>query len=340
MTRRGALGSVLALAVLIALGAAGALLLSERRVLDGAIAAASGGAVPDLDNPGMIRRGAVHYDLVCADCHGSPTGARRGAHLHLSPPAPVLHQRVEAWPPRLAFRVIRDGVPNSAMPAWPAADRDDEVWAVVAFLQVLPDLTGEGYINLVGSSLRATEGAPSVADALQHTCRRCHGFTDVAPRLEIQDARYLTDMMEAYRSGARESGFMSHLASRLRDGDIEQLATWLAGVDGEVVDTAAISPAPTIVSSGAPERQIAACSGCHGTTTPIRPEFPGLAGQDRDYLVTQLTMFADDAPHDRMPRGGGPFISLMDHAARGLTEEEITAIASYYAGLDAEERSP
>jgi hypothetical protein len=31
------------------------------------------------------------------------------------------------------------------MPAWPAPQRDDEVWAMVAFLGVFPDLDAEAY---------------------------------------------------------------------------------------------------------------------------------------------------------------------------------------------------
>ena len=39
------------------------------------------------------RVAAVHYDLVCATCHGSPTDPQRGKQLRLSPPAPSLHLR-------------------------------------------------------------------------------------------------------------------------------------------------------------------------------------------------------------------------------------------------------
>ena len=31
------------------------------------------------------------------------------------------------------------------MPAWPVPDRDDEVWSMVAFLRVLPELDIESY---------------------------------------------------------------------------------------------------------------------------------------------------------------------------------------------------
>ena len=35
------------------------------------------------------------------------------------------------------------------MPAWPTQQRDDEVWAMVAFLRTLPDLQAEDYRRLV-----------------------------------------------------------------------------------------------------------------------------------------------------------------------------------------------
>ena len=44
------------------------------------------------------------------------------------------------------------------MPAWVTQDRDDEVWAQVAFLRALPDLTPERYAELAlgGGSFNST----------------------------------------------------------------------------------------------------------------------------------------------------------------------------------------
>jgi len=84
---------------------------------------ATGVQVPDLHDPGMIRRGAAHYDLTCANCHASPDAPDRAAHLRLTPPAPQLHRGIEGWVPEVLFTTVKYGIANSAMPAWPSQHR-------------------------------------------------------------------------------------------------------------------------------------------------------------------------------------------------------------------------
>ena len=96
------------------------------------------------------RVAAVHYDLVCATCHGSPADPQRGKQLRLSPPAPSLHLRAGEMPPEMMFQAVKDGIQNTAMPGWPASGRDDEVWLMVAFLEKLPNLSAE---SIPGHSL-------------------------------------------------------------------------------------------------------------------------------------------------------------------------------------------
>ena len=64
-------------------------------------------------------------------------------------------------------------------------------------------------------------------------CDRCHGVsgnsTDVTrPSLAAQRVDYLQKMLEAYRSGARQSPEMTAMASVLSDGDVKNLATYYA----------------------------------------------------------------------------------------------------------------
>src|SRR5690606_39827747 len=64
-------------------------------------------AVPDLDDPDKIARGAGLYEMVCADCHGSPTRPANRIADELSPPPPLLTERMQQWHPaqRLFFTV-------------------------------------------------------------------------------------------------------------------------------------------------------------------------------------------------------------------------------------------
>jgi cytochrome c553 len=319
---KGAAGAAGVLVVAVGV----AVVATDRRVAGPLHAVATGHVAPDLTDPGMIRRGAVHYDLVCAACHASPAEPLRGAALTLAPPAPVLHRRLGDWPPSLLFRRVRDGVTNSGMPAWPAPAREDEVWAMVAFLRVLPGLSAADYAALSGRDRPGPAGSAG-------TCARCHSAPDAtAPRLDIQSPAYLADALHAYRGAARASGFMEPQVARLDDAAIARLAAELGRRDTGRAPAPG-GPVPPIAAHGAPDRQIAACNACHDPAGPARAAFPALAGQHAGYLATQLALFADDAPHGAAERGGGPFVGLMQRAARGLTAAEIAELAEYYAGL-------
>jgi cytochrome c553 len=282
---------------------------------------ATGIEVPPLDDPAMIRRGAGHYDRVCAGCHASPERPDRGEELALTPPPPKLHLRIDGWPPEVLFATIKHGIPNTAMPAWPAQTRDDEVWDMVAFLGVLPSLDVATYRQWAGLEV-ASDGVPP--EALR--CIGCHG-TDgrgaadgAFPRLDIQDGTYLLQSLHAFRGGKRWSGFMESAVSGLRDDELAALSDYFAG-EAELPFT---GDAPPIVKVGIPERKVPACAGCHGPPS-TRPEIPSLTGQHKDYLQRQLSLFV------RQVRGGGPFAPLMHTAALGLSEESVEKAIEWYS---------
>ena len=67
-----------------------------------------------------------------------PRRARRvsiaGRALMLPQP-PDLAGAVDEWSDAELFRIVKHGVRFTGMPAWPTQARDDEVWAMVAFLR-------------------------------------------------------------------------------------------------------------------------------------------------------------------------------------------------------------
>jgi cytochrome c553 len=286
--------------------------------------------VPPLDDPAMIRRGAVHYDIICAGCHASPVAPHRADHLRLTPPAPRLHLRRDGWLPEVLFLTVKHGVPNSAMPAWPAKGRDDEVWSMVAFLQVLPDLDAPNYAEFAGLSAGAGTGISGI-------CARCHGAagqgdaTGAFPRLDIQSPEYLRSSLRAYRNGQRQSGFMAGVAGALNDTEIMQLSVQFAGTQ---TDQAPIRQPPGTADDGK-ARRLSACAACHGPQGVARPAFPSLSGQSADYLAAQLHLFAQDP----FTRGGGPFVDLMRQAGHDLTEADILEAVEWYAQPSKPERA-
>ena len=69
------------------------------------------------------------------------------------------------------------------------------------------------------------------------------------------------------------------------------------------------------------------CSSCHGPEgRSISPTFPRLAGQQNDYLVTQLKAFRD---HSRADPHAHTYMWGM---AAKLTDPTIAGLAAYYAG--------
>ncbi len=266
--------------------------------------------VPPLDDPQMIRRGAGHYELVCAMCHGSPARGPEEFAQHLTPQPPLLLEQMQHWRPLArTFWTVRHGIKRTAMPAWPTPLRDDEVWDLVAFIEAMPKLTAMQYRALAG-------------DRRGDICANCHGEDGrgrgAVPRLDIQSPAYLAAALRAFRAGTRASGMMMSAASGLTDAQIEELARKY----GRQADVALSAPPPAIWTHGIPERDVPACAACHGDTA--RRDFPRLAGQNRDYLIRQLTLFVSLGA-----ARGGPHADIMAAAAHALPPDRIQELAAW-----------
>jgi cytochrome c553 len=140
--------------------------------------------------------------------------------------------------------IVKHGVKCTGVPAWPTQQRDDEVWAMVAFLRVLPDLRGEDCWRLVhGEAVPRPTVAPvhnllqpeKAPQAVAESCARCQGVEgrgrDIAPfpRLAGQRPVYLRAALQAYARGERHSEMMEPIAADLirkemRDGALFDVA--------------------------------------------------------------------------------------------------------------------
>jgi sulfide dehydrogenase cytochrome subunit len=65
----------------------------------------------------------------------------------------------------------------------------------------------------------------------------------------------------------------------------------------------------------------AACANCHGTNGVSQQGMPGLAGQQRTYLVQQMKDF----------RSGARPATLMHQISKGYTDEQVEALAAFFA---------
>ena len=81
------------------------------------------------------------------------------------------------------------------------------------------------------------------------------------------------------------------------------------------------SIAAAVVASAEPPAGAASCSGCHPASTRVTSPVPRLAGLDRAAMVKAMQDF----------RSGQRPGTVMDRIAKGFTDEEIQAIAAWYA---------
>ncbi len=100
--------------------------------------------VPNLEDPERIRTGLILYHQNCAICHGAPGVKLSAIGQGLSPFPPELATE-GGDEPLEAFWVTKNGIKMTGMPSFGVTHSDEEIWAVVAFLQRMPKLSPEEY---------------------------------------------------------------------------------------------------------------------------------------------------------------------------------------------------
>lgn len=309
---------------------------------------------PSLQDLARLQRGAGHFARGCASCHGAPGDPRPVTVRHMTPEPPYLPPRIGEWKPRELFWIVKHGVKFTGMPAWPAQQRDDEVWDVVAFLLRLPTLTPVQYRQLAfgdrasevrdqdRSNVRLHDLDAPLRDVLDD-CARCHGMDGLGraagafPRLQHQTEEYLYESLRAFADGTRFSGIMQPLAASLSDRTLRDLARYYAdppfvGTErqsqSQSVDRETLARGERIAKRGVPEQGVASCIHCHGPAPwPRNRSYPLLAAQDPAYIVAQLQLFKDGK------RGGTGHAHIMDTSVNRLKLEQMRDVAAYYGAL-------
>jgi cytochrome c553 len=170
-----------------------------------------------------------------------------------------------------------------------------------------------------------TPGWASAADTargakLAYTCHGCHGIPNYknaypiysVPKLGGQHAAYMVAALKEYKSGDRAHATMHAQAISLSDADLADISTYLGGQE--------LKPSGRAV--GAMPKAGQTCIACHGNDgVGIMPEYPNLAGQHDDYLANSLRSY----------KSGVRKNAIMSGMAAPLTEQDIRALAKYYA---------
>jgi len=304
---------------------------------------APGIAPPRLDDPDLIRLGAAHFLSACAECHGAPGTEVSHIALGMLPPPPDLRHRAHEWTDQELFWIAKHGLKYTGMPAWPTQERDDEVWAVVAFLRKLPELDVAAYRALAygdvrqepqdGEDIAMTGGGLRALGA----CARCHGAGDrgplsaLVPRLHGQPAPMLEEALRAYAEGMRPSGIMQPLAAALSARTIRDVANYYTGLGALPSPSPAQSePGRRLATEGDAVAEIPPCLSCHDRQA--LPVYPRLAGQNARYMANRLRVMQQSARERTATQ------AIMAPIARRLSEQQIIDLAAYFASLPPEPR--
>ncbi len=195
-----------------------------------------------------------------------------------------------------------------------------------------------GCANVERSRDLANPAVSGKTIALQ-VCSDCHGIDGNSispnfPNLAAQTEPYLIEQLSAFRKHNRldPAGFeyMWGLSKNLSDRQIQELAAYFSGQALSASRYTSGKPAlrdagKAVFAGGVPEKNIPACSTCHGPEGLGNQQFPRIAGQHADYLVKQLLVFQRT---EERPEG-----AVMKVIAHDLTSADIESVASYLESL-------
>lgn len=177
-------------------------------------------------------------------------------------------------------------------------------------------------------------------------CVQCHGLAGAGnssgafPRLADQAGWYLYKTLQDYAAGLRPNQTMQTVARLLTDDQMQDVAAYYASVrnapypagpdaGGELLQIGAV-----IATAGLPEQGLPACQSCHGPRgTGNPPVYPYLAGQFAAYTEHQLHLWKEGL------RDGDP-MNVMELIAKNMTDQQIRAVALYFAALRPDEVTP
>lgn len=161
--------------------------------------------VPPLQASERIAQGAAVFRDKCVQCHGAPGVSPHDLGKSMQPVPGPLVDAARRWRPSDLYVITRHGIKMSGMPAWQFHLSEDELWGVVAFMQVLPTLSPEHYARIAATArvlqveetvvpgerrgvlvFNARDAARGRLALSQYACHSCHIIPGVTgPRLYV-----------------------------------------------------------------------------------------------------------------------------------------------------------
>jgi mono/diheme cytochrome c family protein len=107
---------------------------------------------PELADSELLADGLVLYHEHCAVCHGAPGVERAVMGRGLNPDPPRLATEIREWSDSELFWIVANGLKMAGMPAFQPGLDDRQVWATVAFMRALPQITPQEYRQAAGAA--------------------------------------------------------------------------------------------------------------------------------------------------------------------------------------------
>ncbi len=174
----------------------------------------------------------------------------------------------------------------------------------------------------------------------QMMCNACHGEKGESPSrnyasLNGQTPEYTMKMMLDYRDGRRwedykQANIMVKLAQAMDDQQIADVAAFYASNPSTAWDIESQPVSDKIdrlVRKGDASRMLVPCASCHGAHGEGKNITPAIAGQVPEYFVRTMKAYQSKHRLNDVNEGMAQF-------THDLTDEEIQALADYYATLN------
>lgn len=180
---------------------------------------------------------------------------------------------------------------------------------------------------VLGLAFGVVAGAAQAA-ADPALCIACHGpngnsQNPAVPSLAAQPAQFISTQLVMFREKRRSDPQMSPIAATLTNPDISALGKFFSTQQREAP---AKKPGDDVMAAGKALAEKFNCVVCHGPALKGQQHIPRLAGQQADYLRTQLRGFKAGTRFD--------MDGNMTSAAQPLAAADIDVLAQYLAALD------
>jgi cytochrome c553 len=207
-----------------------------------------------------------------------------------------------------------------------AATGDSSAPATAAAAGSVEVITSTGAKAIYAGDVKAGQNKSAM-------CASCHGADGnspiaIYPKLAGQSASYIAKQLADFKSGDRVDPVMAGMVAALSEQDMNDIAAYFA-VQKQTAGTAEGSDiGRKLYFGGDAKKGVTACIACHGVNGKgmAQAGFPGLAGQNADYLKKQIASFRDGSrANDRS--------SMMRNIAIKLSDSDIDELVKYMSSL-------